>query len=136
MSYPLDVAAQNAGLKAFFGDDHAVTVPSTWEIAQFTTLPALGGVELDADGGYARETVANTTANFPNPVGGQIVMTPIAWAAPTGAWSDSATAFVLIDAADSTTRWFAGLLADEISITEAQPGFEVAPAIKWNTEGL
>ena len=136
MSYPLDVAAQNAGLRAWFGDARGSTVPASWEVALLTTLPSLGGVELTSAGGYARVVVANTSANFPDPSSGVVIASPITWPAPTAAYSDSATAFLLIDHADSTTRWYAGLLLSEISVTEAQPGFEISPAIPWNTEGL
>lgn len=136
MAYPLDVAAQNAGLKAWFGSSHGSTAPSSFKLALFTTHPLLGGTELTATGGYARQTLVNNSTNFPDPVAGVLTMAPITWPDPSGAWSDTVQAFVLIDAADGTTRWFAGLLLQEIDVLAAGPGFVITPVIRWNTEGL
>ena len=135
MAYPLDTAAQNAGLKAWFGDGRAVSMPSSWEVALFTGHPLDGGTELTATGGYARLVVANTSANFPDPTVGVVQSALLTWAAPTAAWSDVATTFLLLDHADSTTRWYVGLLGSAINITGAGPAFQTQLAIPWNTEG-
>lgn len=135
MAYPLDVDAQNAGLTAWFGDDRGAQVPSSWEVALFTAHPNVGGVELGPDGGYAREVVANTSANFPDPVDALIRSADIPWPDPTDEYSDVATTYVLIDAADSTTRWYVGQLGAPVDVTEAGPGFTLQLAIRWNTEG-
>ena len=135
MAYPLDVAAQNAGLQAWFGDGRAASMPSSWEVALFDAHPLDGGVELDAVGGYSRLVVANTTANFPTPTSGVVVSVLLTWAAPTDAWSDVATHFLLIDHADSLTRWYVGLLGSAINVTAAGPAFQTQLSIPWNTEG-
>lgn len=135
MAYPLDVAGQNDGLKAWFGDGRAVSVPASWEIALFTGHPLGGGTELTSAGGYARLVVANSTVNFPDPVDGVVTSAQFTWPAPTAAYSDVATHYLLLNAADSTTRWYVGQLATAINVTAAQPGFATQLAIRWNTEG-
>ena len=135
MAYPLDVAAQNAGLKAWFGDGRAASVPASWEVALFDGHPVIGGVELASDGGYERLVVANTSANFPDPVDGVITSAALTWPDPTDAYSDTATHYVLIDHADGSARWYVGVLGQAIDVTEAQPGFVTTLAIRWNTEG-
>jgi hypothetical protein len=135
MAYPLDTAAQNAGLQAWFGDGRAASMPASWEVALFTAHPLDGGTELTATGGYTRLVVANTSANFPTPTSGAVVSVALTWAAPTDAWSDVATHFLLIDHADSTTRWFVGLLSQSIDVTAAGPAFQTQLQIPWNTEG-
>ena len=135
MAYPLDPAAQNAGLAAWFGDGHAAGMPDTWEIALYNGHPVIGGVELASAGGYEWLVVANTSANFPDPVDGVITTPGLTWPDPTGAFSDTATHYVLIDHADGATRWFVGALGQDIYIADAQPGFVTSLAIRWNTEG-
>lgn len=135
MAYPLDISAQNAGLKAWFGNGRAASMPSSWEVALFTDHPLFGGTELTSTGGYARLVVANTSANFPDPTVGVVQSALLTWAAPTGAWSDVATTFLLLDHADSTTRWYVGLLSQAINVTGAGPAFQTQLAIPWNTEG-
>lgn len=137
MAYPLDVDAQNDGLKAWFGDGRAASIPSSWEVALWTGHPlASGSAELAADGGYARLVVANSSTNFPDPTAGVVISADLVWPDPTGAWSDTATHFLLLDAADSTTRWYVGLLGEEIDVTGAGPGFATQLSIPWNTEGV
>lgn len=136
MSYPLDVAAQSAALDGQLGDDHASTIPSSFELALFNADPRSGGVELDPDGGYVRVVVANTTAVWPAAAFGRKQSNPIALPVPTGAWSDTATHWVLFDAADSTTRWFFGALAQELAIDGTELSVAAVPTLFWNTEGL
>lgn len=133
MSYPLDEAAQDATLDAMFGDDAAATMPASFELALYAGDPALAGTELEADGGYARVTVANASSVFPAASSGVKVSAPIPFAAASGAWSDTATHYLLIDAADSTTRYFAGRLDDEVNVDDA--GVVVTPTLRllWNT---
>lgn len=136
MAYPLDVAAQNAGLKAWFGDGRALSMPASWEVALWTGHPLdAGSVELGAVGGYARLVVANTSANFPDPTSGVVVSVALTWAAPTAAWSDVATHFLLLDHADSTTRWYVGLFGQAINVTAAGPAVTTRIQVPWNTEG-
>lgn len=135
MAYPLDVAPQNAGLKAWFGNGRAASMPSSWEVALFNGHPLLGGTELTSTGGYVRLVVANSSANFPDPTVGVVQSVPLTWGAPSGAWSDVATHFLLIDHADSTSRWYVGALGQAIDITGAGPAFQTQLAIPWNTEG-
>ena len=137
MAYPLDVAAQNAGLQAWFGDGRAASVPSSWEVALFNGHPLTGGVELDAVGGYARLVVANTSANFPTPTDGVQRSVYLTWPAPSAAWSDVASHYLLIDHADSTSRWYVGTFppGQQINVTAAGPAFQIRLAIPWNQEG-
>lgn len=135
MAYPLDTAAQNAGLQAWFGDGRATSMPSSWEVALFTAHPLDGGTELTSTGGYTRLVVANTSANFPTPTAGVIVSALLTWATPTAAWSDVATHFLLLDHADSTTRWYVGQLGQAIDIGAAGPAFQTQLSIPWNLEG-
>jgi hypothetical protein len=133
MAYPLDTAAQNAGLQAWFGDGRAMSMPASWEVALFTGHPLDSGVELDAVGGYAPAVVANTTANFPTPTGGMIrALAP--FPAPTDAWSDVATHFVLREPGGGPT-WYVGLLGEALDVTAAGPARSIQIAIRWNTEG-
>jgi hypothetical protein len=136
MAYPLDVAAQNAGLKAWFGDGRAASVPASWEFALFTGHPLYGGTELTTAGGYAPVVVANTSANFPDPVDGVITAAGITFAAPTAAYSDVAPYFVLREPSAGPT-WYVGAFPDgqPVDIQAAQPAFIIKPAIRWNTEG-
>jgi hypothetical protein len=133
MSYPLDVAAQSAALDALLGDNAASTVPTSFEVAIFDGSPLAGGVELDSTGGYARAVVANTSAVFPDAVSGQKVSATISFAAPSAAWSDTGTDFVLYDAADSTTAWFFGRLLEEIAVDGTETGVAIQLALYWNT---
>jgi hypothetical protein len=110
-------------------------MPASWEVALFTGHPLDSGVELGAVGGYTRLVVANTSANFPTPTSGAVVSVALTWAAPTAAWSDVATHFLLLDHADSTTRWYVGLLGSAINVTAAGPAFQTRLNIPWNTEG-
>ena len=136
MGYPLDTAAQNAGLQAWFGVvDRTPTLPASWEVALFTDHPLLGGTELTSAGGYARLVVANTSANFPAAVAGLITSAQLLWPDPTAAYSDTARFFVLYDHADSITRWYVGVLGGEIDVNGAQPGFATTLSIHFNTEG-
>lgn len=136
MGYPLDVAAQNAALDGLLGDAHASTVPASFEVAFFNAHPLLGGTELTSAGGYVRPTVANDSGAFPDAVDGVKVSAQIPIADPSGAWSDTATHLVLIDGADSTTRWFVGKLRDELAIDGSETNVAASAAIFWNTEGL
>jgi hypothetical protein len=134
MAYPLDVAAQNAGLKAWFGDGRAASVPSSWEVALFNGHPLTGGTELGAVGGYVPPVVANSSANFPDPVSGVVTAASVAFPAPTAAWSDVATHYVLREPSAGPT-WYVGTLAEALNVTAAGPALSIQPAIQWNREG-
>ena len=133
MAYPLDSDAQANALDALLGDDRGAKMPASFEVALFNAHPDFGGTELSATGGYARVTVANDSTTFPD-ASPDKTSAPIPFAAATGAWSDTATHFLLLDAADSTTRYFAGLLDDEVDVLVA--GTVVTPSLRfyWDQE--
>ena len=136
MAYPLDTAAQNATLDAMFGDNRGATMPTSFEVALYDGHPLSGGTEVSG-GGYVRPVVANNSTTFPLPAdGGLKTSAAIAITDPTGAWSDTVTHWLLIDAADSTTRYVWGLLSEELSIDGSETDIEIVLAIPWNTEGL
>ena len=135
MAYPLDTAAQNATLDAMFGDDRGATMPTSFEIALYDGHPLSGGTEVSG-GGYVRPVVANNSTNFPAAADGLKTSAAIANTDPTGAWSDTVTHWLLIDAADSTTEYVPGLLTEELSIDGSETDIEIVLAIPWNTEGL
>lgn len=133
MAYPLDTAAQNAALDVLLGRDVSA-IPTAWEVALFTDHPDLGGTELAADGGYARGALSNDTTDYPAAVAGLKTSVAVDFGTSTDAYSDTAPYAVLIDAADSTTRWFAVPLNQEVNVTAA--GVDVAVQLShfWNTE--
>ncbi len=133
MSAPLDVAAQNQTLDALLGTG----LPASFEVALFDGDPSAGGAELTSAGGYLRPVVDNDAVLFPNPAAdGQKTSIPIAFANPSGNWSAVAQYWVLYDAADSTTAWWYGLLADELSVLATSTGISVRLSIYWNPEGI
>lgn len=136
MGYPLDVAARNALLAAWLGDDAAVTMPTSFEVALLNNHPSLGGTELTSDGGYVRAVVANNSTTFPAPSGGMVTTMQIAFADSTDAWSDTAPYGMLIDAADSVTRYLVGKLTQEIVVLGAAPGPVARLSFYWNTSSL
>lgn len=135
MGYPLDTTAQDNTLDSLLGDNAGASMPSSFEVALFNAHPLLGGTELTSDGGYVRPVIANDSATWPNASGSKVSV-PITLAAATGAWSDTATHYLLIDAADSTTQYFPGRLVDELSVDEAGSGVAVQLIAFWNTTGL
>lgn len=134
MSYPLDVAAQNAALDALLGSGKASGVPSSWEVALFAGDPANGGTELTGTGGYVRVTVTNNSTNFPNASGGIKTAAVVLFAAPSAAWSDTANYWVFYDHADSSTAWFYGLLSEELTVYGTETVVQIQPALYWNVE--
>lgn len=87
------------------------TPPTSLEIALLDET----GTELTG-GGYARVTVPNDATTWPSPPsGGQIVSTPISFAASSGAWSDTATLWQIFDAVTGDA-WDSGRLADPITV--------------------
>lgn len=134
MTYPVDLAAQNAALDALLGSGHAAGVPSSWEVALFAGDPTNGGTELTSAGGYARVTVSNDTAHWPAASGGMKSSMPINFPTPTAAWSDVATHFLLISAADHSTQWFPGLLSEPVGVFGTELGVSVSLSLYWNTE--
>lgn len=134
MAYPFDVAAQNAALDALLSGDVS-GIPTAWEVALFGAHPAFSGAELAATGGYARASLNADLTDFPAAVDGLKSSVSVAFPVSTGAWSDTAPYAVLIDAADSTTRWFVVLLTEEVNVTEAGITPSVVLAHYWNTEG-
>lgn len=136
MGYPLDVTAQNNMLAAFLGDDAAVTMPTSFEVALLDNHPSLGGTELTSDGGYVRPVVANNSTTFPAPSGGMVTSMEIQLDDSTGAYSDTAPYALLIDHADSVTRYLVGKLTQEIVVLGAAPGPVAVLSFYWNTASL
>lgn len=83
----LSTAEESTFLACYFGANKAAGAPASFELALFNDDPALGGVEMDAAGGYVRKAVANDGTNFPAPADGQIVCAPQIFATPTGEWT-------------------------------------------------
>lgn len=133
MGYPLDTTAQNACLDALLGDNRGASMPSSFEVALFNGHPLSGGTELTSAGGYVRKVIANTTAIWPAASSGQKVSAILTWATPTGAWSDTATHYQLIDAADHTTRYFPGRLVGEVVVDAVGDVARVQLAAFFNT---
>lgn len=133
MAYPLDTAAQNAALDALLSGDVS-GIPTVWEVALFTDHPSLGGTELTATGGYARATLNADLTDWPAASSGLKSSVPVSFGTSTDAYSDTATYALLIDAADSTTRWFPILLTDEVDVGAAGTVVEVTLSTYWNLE--
>jgi hypothetical protein len=132
----LDTAAQDISLDNDYGATKGSTAPASLEVALFTGNPLLGGTELTSAGGYVRPVVANDGTTWPTAAsGGAKTMAPVTFPAPTGAYSDTATWFVLIDHADSTTRWDGQELSEEIDITAAGPAFQIQPKVYYENTG-
>lgn len=132
MAYPYDVAAQNAALDALLSRDVS-GIPTTWEVALYDGHPSFGGAELAATGGYVRATLNADLTDFPAASDGLKSSVSVAFPVSTAAWSDTAPFVVLIDAADSTTRWFVVQLTEEINVTEAGITPSVQLTNYWNT---
>lgn len=140
MSFPLDVAAQNAALDALLGDGAAAGMPSQWELAAFAGDPATTGTEFTATGGYARPIIDNDSANFPDADGGQKVSVALVFADPSGPWvgglDNVVTHWALIDHADSTTRYFSRPLAAPFIVFGTEPYVAIQAVLNWNQEGI
>jgi hypothetical protein len=65
------VTAEDGALAGIYGDDRGSTAPSSFDAALYVGDPTASGVEV-AGTGYAAVTIANTTANFGTPSGGQL----------------------------------------------------------------
>lgn len=126
----LSIAAQNASLDNDYGSTAGPNAPASLEVALFDGDPLLGGLELTSDGGYARVTVANDGTTWPTAAsGGAKTMATASFPTPTGAWSSTATFFVLYDAADSTTAWDSGELDDEIAVDADEFGVPLTTSV-------
>lgn len=132
----ISTAAQNASLANDYGANKGPNAASSLEVALFTDDPSLGGTELTSDGGYARVTVANDGTTWPDaPSAGSITSATVTFAAPTGAWSDTAKWFVLYDAADSTTAWDAQELTQEVDVLDAGPAVPIQMTVYYENLG-
>jgi hypothetical protein len=132
----LDTAAQDASLNNDYGAAKGPNAPASHELALFTADPRLGGTELAATGGYARVVIANNGTNWPGASGGSTTSAQIVLPTSTAAWSDTATWFVLFDAADSVTRWDAGALAQEIDIDVAGADASTQLTVYYENTGV
>ena len=133
MAYPLDTAAQNAALDVLLGRD-LTGIPTAWQVALYTNHPLLGGTELTSAGGYARGSLNNNLTDYPPASAGEKTSVQVAFGTSTGAYSDTAPCAVLIDAADSTTRWFAVFLDPEVSVVAAGAVVVATLSHYWNVE--
>lgn len=116
-----DPNAQNVALDAVYGDGKAAGAPSSIEVAMFNGDPDNGGTELTAGvGGYARLVLANTTANFPDAVGG-LKSVPVDLGDATDAFDLTITHWQFYDHADGTTRYDSGRFANPIDVTGPGP---------------
>lgn len=133
MSYPLDTAAQSAALDALLSRDVS-GIPTVWEVAGYTDDPRAGGVEISGPG-YARPTLSADLTDWPSASAGAKTSATVPVADPTGPWTDTVRWWVLIDAADSTTRWFFGRLMEEVAVTTGtETGISYQLTITWNLE--
>jgi hypothetical protein len=115
----LDEAAQNASLDNDYGASRGPNAPAAHQVALFDGDPLLGGLELTSAGGYARVTVTNNGTNWPAAASGAKTSAAVTFPTSSGAWSSTATHWVLYDDADGTTAWDSAPLDDEIDINEA-----------------
>lgn len=123
----LDPAAQSASLDNDYGATKGPNAPASLQVALFTDDPLLGGVELAAVGGYARAVVPNDGTTWPAAASaGSKSSAVISFGTSTDAWSDTASWFVLFDAATGT-RWDDGELADEVAVLTS--GTEVTTSL-------
>lgn len=128
---PRDVAAQNAALDAWLGDNAGATMPSSFRFLLFTGDPTTTGTELGSGGGYTPAVLANTTANFPDAADG-MKSVPVAYADATAAYDDSVTHWQMVDDANPTVGWFHGKLANEVNVLGAGPVSIVATIFVGN----
>lgn len=133
MSYPLDPAAQNAALDALLSRDVS-GIPTVWEVAGYTDDPRTGGVEVSGPG-YVRPTLNANLTDWPAAADGAKTSTTVPVANPTGPWSDTIRVWVLVDAADHTTRWFFGRLMEEVAVTTGtETGISYQLTVPWNLD--
>lgn len=116
----LDVAAQNASLDNDYGATKGPNSPASLELALFNGDPTLGGVEMDAVGGYAAVSMTNDGTNFPAAADGQKVCAEQTFATPTGEWTaagvaDTATHWCLRDSSTGTV-WDYDVLTEEVNV--------------------
>jgi hypothetical protein len=112
------VTAQNRRLDAVYGDNRGPQMPTYWYIAFFSADPRSTGVEPPA-GGYARISVANTTAIWPAASGGQKSnAVELVTAASTGAWGTDCTWFGIMDASTGGNLGDCGQLSQTVSIPQ------------------
>lgn len=139
----MDVAAQNASLDNDYGSTKGPNAAAAHEVALFIGHPDNGGVEVSDltevdDGlggttfeanGYGRPVITNDASWLPASEGVKLSAVPLQWPDVTsdeGYGGQLPTHFVLIDAADHTTKWDIVPLVNPEDVTEAGPG----PAIR------
>ena len=121
----MDVAAANAILDSWLGDNHAAQIPDQFELALFTGHPDdEGSDELDTTGGYTRVLVANTTAVWPAAEEAQKV-SEIITAPGTGDYNAEAPYWRLYDPATGTA-WFTGEFDDAVFTAGADMELPIA----------
>jgi hypothetical protein len=118
------VAAQNASLDNDYGTTRGPNAPGAHELALFNGDPVNGGTELTGFG-YARASVL--PADWIAADDGAKSAT-VTFAAPTAAWL-TATHWLLIDAADSTTFWESAAFDEALEVTGAGAGPEVTVTV-------
>lgn len=112
------VAAQNASLDNDYGTTRGPNAADSHELALFSGDPMLGGVEISG-GGYVRATVL--PADWGAAAGGAKSAT-VTFPDTTSEWLTNVTHWLLLDAADSTTRWDSASFAEAGEITDMGDG--------------
>lgn len=109
------VDAMNSVLASWLGADKSTAAPASFDVCLYTDDPDNGGVELDAVGGYATQTVANDGTTWPDaPADGSVTSAAVDFGTSTDAWSDVASWWV---AKVGGNVWMAMPLADEIDVS-------------------
>lgn len=110
-----DQAAQERSLDNDYGTTRAAAAPAAFEVAGFAGDPSLGGVEVSG-GGYARGVLSND--DWLAADGGIKTSLPVAFPAPTGAWSATVTHVGLFDPVEAAW-WDVVPLVEPLDITGA-----------------
>lgn len=132
----LDPAAQSASLDNDYGATKGPNAPASLQVALFTDDPLLGGTELAAVGGYARAVVPNDGTTWPAAASaGSKSSAVISFGTSSAAWSDTASWFVLFDAATGT-RWDDGPLDVEVDVTESGTPVVMQATVYYESTGV
>ena len=126
MSVPTQIGA-HLWLDAFLGDDASSAVPATFHVALLTGDPRAGGVEVSGTG-YARVTLANTTAVWGAATGGQksaLATFPTAG----GTWT-TARWWAAASSGASTAWCMAGQLSESVSLVDGDVGPAVSCVVR------
>jgi hypothetical protein len=148
-----DTAAAALSLRNDYGASHGPHSPASFQVCLFIGDPSLDGVEVSAtttlinedDGsesqvpnGYARATIANDGASFPQPDTDTGVLTTATVTFPTSTdeYPDTVTHWLLLDSAGN--GWDSGSLPrdEQIAVEEAGVTPALSLAIFYSTADL